>query len=352
MQTSGTGAVHDQLANAEAMKLRARGVTQQLVAERQAKVGGAAAVAEAPAQDVSQISDDAVQAVSPNQAQEGADVDGLLNALREYVNGRLDSDEGAPEARKKGGGGEGEEKQKKVRIEVEFQPHIRANTIQAPGDAIGEFRVRKEEVEESGGPGKAGGSRGGQQAGGAQGAQGAQGAGSASGADGGGGGGGGGAVDQAAVSPDARGAAGAQGLPTQEDGKQREVQMSAQAAEAMKGQMQNHGAPQAQGAGMIVDSGGSAAPIPEDGGILRTDNWEQALWVHPGGKLDEGGGLIERYRKLDDSPSHIWFDKKGKDTDEIARDFAREARRPGAGDGDAKAREVEKLRNPQETPAA
>lgn len=348
MQTSGTGAVHDQLANAEAMKTRARGVTQQLVAERQAKVGGAGAVAEAPPQDVSQISDDAVQAVSPSQGQEGADVDGLLNALRDYVNGRLDAGEGAQKAKPKGGGGEGDEKGKKVKVEVEFQPHIRANTVQAPGDAIGEFRVRKEEVEESGGPGKAGVSQGSQQAGGAQAAQGA---GSSSGAEGGGGGGGG-AVEQAAGSSDAQGAAGAQGLPTQEDGKQREVQMSAPAAEAMKGQMQSHGAPQAQSAGMIVDSGGSAAPIPEDGGILRTDNWEQAIWVHPGGKLDEGGGLIERYRKLDDSPSHIWFDKKGKDTDEIAKDFAREARRPGVGDGDAKSREVEKLRNPQETPAA
>lgn len=369
----GASPVQQQGASLEVTRNKAREVTQQLVTEHQQKVGttdGAAATRGVPgANDVAELTEEALQKVPGGQKQEGLgkdgpDVDGMLTALREYVSGKLDSPETAPKAEAPGGGDQEQEKQKKVKVEVEFQPHIRANTIQAPGDAIGEFRVHKEEVEEAAGPGKTQGNRGGQQAGGASGAGGAGGASGAGGVGGASGAGGGGAAaneapgasDRSEISEEAQGLTGSQavqgagGESTREDGKDREVKMSGQAAEALKGQMQGGKAPQAQGAGMIVDSAGSAAPIPEDGGILRTDNWEQAIWVHPGGRLDEGGGLIERYRKLDDSPSHIWFDKRGQDTDEVAKQFAADSkRRPDANESDDKKREVEKLKNPMES---
>jgi hypothetical protein len=100
---------------------------------------------------------------------------------------------------------------------------------------------------------------------------------------------------------------------------------------------------------MIVDSSGSAAAIPQDGGTLRTNNWEQAIWVHPGGSLEKTGGLIESYRKLDDSPSHIWFDKRGQNTEQVARQFQEESgQKPQASDSADKTKEVQKLRNPTE----
>ncbi|MGI5845347.1 MAG: hypothetical protein ACOX9B_14390 [Candidatus Xenobium sp.] len=356
---SASNIVRDAGSSLDVTRTKARELTQQMVADQQQKIGasqGASAAAGTATRDVSALSEEAVQAVVPTQQQQGADVDSMVTALRDYVNGKL----GSPDQAQKAKGADGDDKQskkkKKSKFEIEFQPHIQANTIQAPGDSIGEFKVNKKDVEEVAAPGKSrsSASASGQQADGAQGA-GASAGGTGGAASAGGVGGASAApVDQTDLSQEAQGledkpAQGAQGESTHEDGKEREIQMSAGAAEAMKSQMQGGKGPQTQGAGMIVDSGGSAAVIPQDGGTLRTNNWEQSVWVHPGGSLEQTGGLIERYRKLDDSPSHIWFDKRGQNTEQVARQFQEEAaEKPQASDSADKTKEIQKLRNPGE----
>ena len=132
MQMNSAGPVQDEGAALEAARLRARALTQQLVTEQQQKLG----VAEAPtaargvpgSKDVSELSDEAVQAVAPTQKQEGPqdavqgvaptqkgggpDVDGMLSALRDYISGKLENPEAAQTKKGAGGAGAPEPEQK------------------------------------------------------------------------------------------------------------------------------------------------------------------------------------------------------------------------------------------------
>lgn len=347
----------------------AKAITQQAVVERQEKLGGANAAAAAAQQsagaqaaqapvDVAALSEEAVSAVSGKAGEEGVgSVDSMMKSLREYVDGKLEAGDSMQQndrtnPNKAQGAQQGGEKQKEVEVEVEWHPAVSEDTIQAPGDAIGDFSVHKHEKEGAStsavsaakGAEQANGAANGKDTGGNSQAAGqvggAQSAAASLGSNG--------QPESPAGNEESEAAAGVGGLDTSnksEDGKPQTVKMSSEAAAMMQQQM-DRGQMSNQGAGMVSDSSGNSVAVPEDGGTLRTENYEQAIWVKGAGKV-EAGDKLEEYRKLDDSPTAMWMEERGKNTDELADRFEKESNiNPESSDASMKAEEAQKLRNP------
>lgn len=340
----------------------AKAITQQALVEHQEKLAGAQGAAQAAAQsgitpvnDVTALTDEAVQAIAGKADAGAGDVDNMMKALKEYIDGKLETgdsvqnDQQNPNKAQQGAG-----KKKETEIEVEFNPLIDAKTIQAPGDAIGEFNVTKKEKEseavqpaggasESQSANASGASSADSQAGQVGASDSAATAGSQKAGE---------ATtdsDSASEESGAAGVSGVEGSTKDDKSEAPKVKMSAQAAEAMKEQM-NRGQSSA-GVGTVKDSNGAEVAIPENGGTLRTEGWEQSIWVNDGGKI-EGGEKLEEYRKLDDSNSGMWMEEHGKNTDEVADKFEKQSIvNPQGSDASTKAQEVEKLRNPTPTEA-
>jgi len=276
--------------------------------------------------DLSKLSEEAFREFNSNST---GDCDALLNGIEAWFSQRLDKND--REQEEAGGPGGQDQKKKKVEVELDFTPHRRPGQVSGPGSSVGEIKVNRREIEEPGAGRRAGGGGRGGRAGGGR-------------------------------SPSAAPARGAQpaqpqrqghhrgqpaGQQQRQDPTQDEVQMSAEAAQQMQ-KMQQKGLPTEGGQQGVASSDGGFAPMPKDGGILRSSGVEQTIWTHPGGDVKKTGGLLEVFQKLDNSPSRPFFEERsGQDAGALAHELE-ERNRQNPNDHQRSAREgdIQRLRNP------
>lgn len=284
--------------------------------------------------DLAKLSEEAFQQFNGNSNSNSQDFDAMLSGIEAWFSEKLDKNDQEKDGAD-GPGGEQQQKKKKVEVDLDFTPHRRPGQVSGPGSAVGEIKVNRREIEEPGESRPAGG-------GGAKGKGGR--AASAAPARAG-------QAPRQDSNANGRAQANQNGNAQRQDPTQDEVQMSAEAAQQMQ-KMQQKGLPTEGGQQGVASSDGGFAPMPKDGGILRSSGVEQTIWTHPGGDVRKTGGLLEVFQKLDNSPSRPFFEERsGQDAGALAHELEqRNKQNPNDSERGAREGDIQRLRNP--VPAA